>query len=323
MLTGPLVCIATPVGWLTMSRIVVSGATSWIGRQLATRLRDEATELLLIDDPAVITDEHTDIFPALLDDAASAYRLIDYRPDVIIHLQAIDRARTLGSDRAREATVIGAQGVFGAISRMGHEVTVVVKSDVAVYGAGPRNPSVFLESTTPRARRSSYGRDLASAERYATEALDGRNNISLMMLRFAKIVGPGVDNPLSRYFSLPVLPTRLGYDPRVQLLHEEDAVDALLHCVRNPKAGTFNIASSGVRYLGRIARSTKRHAQPFPERILRQVLKRAGTPLPSHLIAYLTYGLVMDTTAMRDVLGFEPNHTIEDAIASIAVRTAT
>jgi UDP-glucose 4-epimerase len=310
----------TTVGWMFMSRIVVTGATSWTGRQLAEPLGRRATDLLLVDSPAVITDEHTDVVAGDLDDARFARTLIDYRPDVVIHLQAIDRSRTLGSDRAREATVIGAQGVFGAISRMRHDVAVIVKSDVSVYGAGPRNPSVFLESTTPGARKSSYGRDLASAERYAIEALKNRKNASLSILRFAKIVGPRVNNPLSRYFSLPVLPTRIGYDPRIQLLHEQDAVDVLLHTVDRPVAGTFNIASDGIQYLGRIARRTKRYSQPLPERVLKQALKRAGTPLASHLLAYLTYGLVMDTSAMRDVLGFIPSRSLEEALASIAER---
>jgi UDP-glucose 4-epimerase len=301
-----------------MSRIVVTGATSWTGRQLAGPLAERATDLLLVDSPAVITDENPDVVSGDLDDASFARTLIDYKPDIVIHLQAIDRGKVLGSDRAREATVIGAQGVFGAISRMRHDVAVIVKSDVSVYGAGPRNPSVFLESTTPGARKSSYGRDLASAERYATETLLHRTNASLSILRFAKIVGPLVNNPLSRYFSLPVLPTRIGYDPRIQLLHEQDAVDAIVHTVDHPVPGTFNIASAGIQYLGRIARRTKRYSQPLPERVLKQALKRAGTPLPSHLLAYLTYGLVMDTSAMREVLGFTPSRTLEQALASIA-----
>ena len=117
-----------------------------------------------------------------------------------------------------------------------------------------------------------------------------------------------------------MLPTRIGYDPRIQLLHEQDAVDAIVHTVDQRIPGTFNIASAGVQYLGRIARRTKRYSQPLPERILKQALKRAGTPLPSHLLAYLTYGLVMDTSAMRNVLGFEPSRTLEEALASIAER---
>ena len=63
------------------------------------------------------------------------------------------------------------------------------------------------------------------------------------MLRFAPIFGTEVNNPLSRYLRLPLVPTRIGYDPRMQLISERDAVDALRHVVANPVNGVFNVAS--------------------------------------------------------------------------------
>ncbi len=47
--------------------------------------------------------------------------------------------------------------------------------------------------------------------------------IACCMLRFQPEIGADLDAPLVRYLSLPVVPTQLGYDPRLQLLDADDA----------------------------------------------------------------------------------------------------
>ena len=47
------------------------------------------------------------------------------------------------------------------------------------------------------------------------------------MLRLANFSGPTADTALTRYLAMPVVPTALGFDPRLQLLHEADAVEVL------------------------------------------------------------------------------------------------
>jgi len=41
------------------------------------------------------------------------------------------------------------------------------------------------------------------------------------------MIGPAMDTALSRYLAGPVVPTVLGRDARLQLLHEQDALGAL------------------------------------------------------------------------------------------------
>ncbi len=47
------------------------------------------------------------------------------------------------------------------------------------------------------------------------------------MFRFANFIGPTIDTALTRYLSLPVVPTAFGFDPRLQLIHEDDAIEIL------------------------------------------------------------------------------------------------
>ena len=54
-----------------------------------------------------------------------------------------------------------------------------------------------------------------------------RPDVAVCVLRFANILGPTADTPLADYFALPVLPTVLGYDPRLQFVHEDDVIEVL------------------------------------------------------------------------------------------------
>ena len=69
----------------------------------------------------------------------------DEKPDALIHLQTVDRSALLGGRRAHDEAVVGAQALFGAIRRCKTIKHVIVKSDLCVYGMGPRNPSVVFE----------------------------------------------------------------------------------------------------------------------------------------------------------------------------------
>src|SRR5207244_1812829 len=72
-----------------------------------------------------------------------------------------------------------------------------------------------------------------------------RHDVTLTILRFANFMGSQIETPLTRYFSLPVVPTPLGYDPRIQFVHEDDAVEVLYRAVREEHPGIFNVAGDG------------------------------------------------------------------------------
>jgi UDP-glucose 4-epimerase len=46
------------------------------------------------------------------------------------------------------------------------------------------------------------------------------------VLRLAPILGPTVNNYLTRYLGRRVVPTLMGFDPLMQFLHEVDALAA-------------------------------------------------------------------------------------------------
>jgi UDP-glucose 4-epimerase len=114
-----------------------------------------------------------------------------------------------------------------------------------------------------------------------------------------------------------VVPSVLGRDARLQLLHEQDALGALERATVAGRAGTFNIGASGIIMMSQAIRRSGRVALPVPRSALAAVdsLRRATsyTELDREQLNYLSYGRVMDTARMRNVLGYNPKWTTAEA----------
>ena len=104
-----------------MPTILVTGAATWVGGRLVQRLEARpGTTVVPVDELSPRVAFTTPLLKASLDTLEFARSVIDLRPDVVIHLQTLDRIAELGRVRSREGMVLGAQALFGAISRVRH-----------------------------------------------------------------------------------------------------------------------------------------------------------------------------------------------------------
>ena len=288
----------------------MTGASSWVGGRLIRSLESRAnTTVFAVDEIEPSVEFASGFHLSTLDVLELAEHVMSVQPTTVVHLQTLDRSAMVGPDHLQSSVVLGAQALFGALARSPGIQAVIVKSDAAVYGSGPRNPSVVRESTITRARPTSYERSLREVESSVVELEAELPHIAFTVLRFNPIVGSNIGNPLSRYLQLPIVPTLLGSDPRLQFVFEDDAVRALEHAVDNPTRGTFNIGGDGQLYLSRVLRLGKRINQRLPARQFEYatvVLRRLGISLPRHLANLIKYGRVTDTQLMKESLGFEP-----------------
>ena len=81
--------------------------------------------------------------------------------------------------------------------------------------------------------RGGFAKDSVEVEGYVRGFARRRPDVAVTTLRFANFLGPKVTTPLTSYFSLPVVPTVLGYDPRLQFVHEDDGLEVLLARARS------------------------------------------------------------------------------------------
>lgn len=304
-----------------MQRILVTGAATWTGGTLIGVLEQRVgVEVFAVDDQEPRVEFASDFQRLSLDRLSFARYLLDIEPTTVVHLQTVDRSGAVGGRRAHEESVVGAQALFGAIGRSRSVQRVIVKSDGAFYGTSPRNPSVLTEELAGRGQASQYERDLQDMEEFVRATEAAQEGTEFTVLRFAPIIGPNVSNPLSRYLTLPVMPTKMGFDPRLQFIHELDAVGAILHSIDADISGTFNIAARGQLFLSRVLRLGLRIPQPLPGRLFDSAIRglaRIDLVIPEHTVAMLKHGRVMDTALMIEALHFHPRFTCRQAVLSM------
>jgi UDP-glucose 4-epimerase len=290
---------------------------------------------MLAGDPAVDRVIGVDAVPPRGDRGDVRFVRADIRNPVIAKLIAREHVDTVvhlglvatpleggGRSSMKELNVIGTMQLLAACQKAPGVERLVVRSSTAVYGSSPRDPAMFSEEmTAKRSPRSGFGKDMVEVEGYVRGFVRRRPDVAVTLLRVASVVGPTTRTPLTEYLRLPVIPTVLGFDPRLQLLHEDDLLAAVLHATLEGVHGTFNIAGDGVVMLSQAARRLGRPTAPLPGMTLgavTAVLRRAGADFPTDQAAYLTYGRGVDTRRMREVLGFEPKHTTASALADFA-----
>jgi UDP-glucose 4-epimerase len=177
---------------------------------------------------------------------------------------------------------------------------------------------MFTERDQPQdLPASGYAKDAVEIEGYIRGFARRREDVDVTVLRFTNIIGPRIDTVLTRYFSLPVVPTVLGYDGRVQLLHEEDALAVLERAARAQLPGVVNVGGDGVLLLSQAIRRVGRIPVPIPEPAVATVgwlLRRAQlVDYSPEQTRFLSFGRVLDTTRLRLEFGFTPRWTTAQA----------
>jgi UDP-glucose 4-epimerase len=124
---------------------------------------------------------------------------------------------------------------------------------------------------------------------------------------------------MTGYFRLPVIPRVLGFDPRLQFLHEDDLLRVLRHAAVTGIPGTFNVAGDGLLTLSQAVRRLGKPSVSMPgfavSRLGATMRQARVSDFSPEQLGFLTYGRGVDTTRMRTELGFEPAFTTAEAFA--------
>jgi UDP-glucose 4-epimerase len=240
--------------------------------------------------------------------------------DTVVHLNLVT-SPTGSRASMKELNVIGTMQLLAACQRSPDMRKLVVRSSAAVYGSSPRDPAVYTEDDEPmEAPSSGYAKDAVEVEGYVRGLKRRRSDLTVSVARFANFLGPGVDSPLTRYLHMPVVPTVLGFDPRLQFVHEDDGVEVLRRLTLEDHPGTFNVAGDGVLLLSQALRRAGRPSMPMPATamsMLGDLGKRLGgmSGFSAELQRWLTYGRVIDTTRLAEELSWRPKYSTESAFA--------
>ena len=304
--------------------ILVTGVAGYWGARVATRLGKEAgLHVLGLDrEPPPQAIEGLDFCQADVRNPLLAVLLKTEQVDTVCHLAFVDTVQP--NEPAFDLNVVGTTKVLGACAEAGVR-KAVLKSSTAVYGARPSNAAFLTEEHALRgSKRSGTTRDLIEIETFCRDFCHRWPQVNLTILRFANIIGPTADTPLTRFLNMPQAPSLLGFDPRMQLIHEDDVVEAMAHAVLKDVPGIINIAAEDIIPLNKIRGLAGKRPISIPHLLAywgRDKLARHGQQAHEYMPIepdYLRYSWVADLRRMREELGFAPRHSAADALREFA-----
>jgi UDP-glucose 4-epimerase len=307
--------------------VLVTGVAGDLGRRFAAQLsRSPGVERVIGVDVVPPRGDlgETDFVRADIRNPVIAKVIVRERVDTVVHASVAATATFAGGrSSSKELNVIGTMQLLAACQQAPDVRKLVLKSSAAFYGASHRDPALFTENmTAKRLPGSGYAKDVTEVESYTRGFARRRPDVEVTTLRFANVIGPTITAAMTGYFRLPVIPTVLGFNPRLQFLHETDALDVLEHATLAEVPGTYNVAGDGVITLAQAVRRLGRPSLPLPGfalpafgSALRQTRVADFSP---EQVAFLTFGRGVDTTRMRSMLGFEPRFTTDEAFTDFA-----
>ena len=304
--------------------MLVTGVARWWGALLVQRLVEEpgVEEVVGID-----TDEpqhdlgdadflKLDIRHSLVGKLVRAVGI-----DTVVHTQVTVDFFDQDPRRAHETNVIGSLNLLAGLAGEDTPVRrVVLKSSAHVYGARHDLPGHLREDRRLAGNSShSFVRDIVETETNLRDFAVRNPDVETISLRFANSLNPEEPGPLARYFDLPVVPTVLGFDPVLQLVHRDDCIEALLRATLGSARGPFNIAGGNALPLTALLDGAgKVHAPLLPPAgaaLISGALARLGVAaLSPQLIDLLRWGRTLDTSRAERELGFR---TARDTMAAL------
>ncbi|MBA2522480.1 MAG: NAD-dependent epimerase/dehydratase family protein [Solirubrobacterales bacterium] len=309
-------------------RILITGIGNQWGTELARRLErhDDVEQVIGIDGTLPDADlEQTELLEADIRSPVLARLIPTTRADTVVHTGILWYPEPGKPARAlHDINVIGTLQLLAACERSPTVERIILRGSAAIYGCEAAGPSFFSEEmarTFPL--RTRFQRDIGELEEYFENFARRHPGIRCCMLRYQPEIGPGLNTPLTRYLSLPVVPTQLGFDPRLQLIHAEDATGALQAAAMNPVRGAVNVAPSGSVSLSRALRLAGRTQLPLPHQLFGPAMSRLGSHLGAGTlygdgVRMLRYGRGVDNRRMREELGFTPRFDATGAIRDFA-----
>lgn len=305
--------------------VMVTGVSRYLGSRMAR---------MLTDDPRIDRVIGVDVVPPRTDIGRAEFVRADIRNpiiskvinaasvDTVVHMGVIATPLQAGGRVSmKEINVIGTMQLLAACQKSPSVQRLVVKSTASIYGSGARDPAMFTEDVEPHhSPGSGWAKDSVEVESYVRGFGRRRPDVTVTTLRFANFIGPGVNTPMTAYFSLPLVPVVAGYDARLQFVHVDDGLRVLHQSATHDFPGTFNVAGDGIIALSQAIRLAGR--VPFP--ILPPVIGMAGRAMirsgladfSPEQVRFLTYGRGIDTTRLRESLNFTPEYTTRAAFES-------
>ncbi len=301
----------------TTRRVLVTGLSTYWGGRLAQALEafPEIEAIIGVDSEDPTRELERTEFVRVGNQHSLIQRIVRAAEiDTVIDTRLVVDSLVTPPRLAHENNVIGTMNILAACTGQDSPVRkFVFKSSAHWYGCNQDDPAFFTESMRrPHPARTPIERDVVDAEGAVAEFAEKHPERTVTILRFANVLGPAVRTSLTTLFSLPAVPMVLGFDPRMQLVHEDDVVHALEHAAFHYVPGVYNVAGDGVlafsEAISLVGKRPLPILPPWGTGLAAGPLRRLGMRFPDEMVNQLRYGRGLDNRKYK-ASGFRYGYT--------------
>lgn len=240
----------------------------------------------------------------------------DLGVEVVVHMDAA----TDGFETGRAAyarNVEATRSILDLSDRHPVIRRVVLKSHAVVYRVGLDLPVLVTEdhplNLSPNAPQ--YVRDRVEADLTACTRM-GLVDCEVVVLRCAEALAPGTGSQLYDYLNAPLTLRNVGFDPMVNVATTSDIVNAIEKATHGSGEGVFNIPGHDTLPLSVAAAKWGTRQVPLPGALIRPLYRLRHLTTGSTFEygihrQQMHFGLVLDGTRARKVLGYSPHNPVD------------
>jgi UDP-glucose 4-epimerase len=307
-------------------RVLVTGLSTYWGGRLAQALESfEHVEAIIgVDNQAPTRELERTEFVKVSNQHSLLERIVRAAEiDTVVDTRLVVNSLMAPPRLAHENNIIGTMNILAACTGPDSPVRkFVFKSSTHYYGAEQDDPAFFTEEMhRPHPPRTGLERDMVEAERTVGDFAQRNPDVTVTILRCANVLGPDVETAFTRMLQLPMVPMVLGFDPRLQFVHEDDVVHALEHAAFHVAPGIFNVAADGVLGLSEIidlvGKTPLPILPPWGTGIATGSLRRLGFRIPDEVVNQLRYGRGVDNRLFK-ATGFDYGYTSRESVLKLA-----
>lgn len=299
-------------------RVLVTGAASALGRVLCRRLHRQYDVLAI--DTRGFPDRPKDVEHHEVDLRRKAAQTLikKKKPELVVHIGPLhdERARLRGSGLLESTATL-----LKLVEQVGARKLVVLSSAL-LYGPSPTSAAFLSEDAALLGgQRHPRMADAIAVDMMVQSSFWKSPATETVILRPVHLIGPHLDNLVSRVLRQQHMPTLLGFDPMLQLLHEDDLVDAVALALQPGPRGVVNVVGPTQAPLSRILEARQITSWPLPAPLLAAALTRLGalrlTRVDERDLVHLKYSCLVDGRRAEKVLGFNARRALKDALADL------
>ena len=312
-----------------MMSVLVTGATTPIGERLVRSLLADTR----IDHVLAVGRQREEDALAFSRTTRLTYFQVDLRKSRRVQELLFGPARDLGVEcvvhlsehrssyaqgaRAYAQNVEAVRSILELSDRHPTIRRLVLKSDAVVYKVSLDLPVLVTEDhpLALDAGEPQFVRDRVEADLTACARM-GLADCEIVVLRCAEALAPGTGSQLYDYLAAPVALRPAGFDPMVNVATIADIVHALELATYGSGEGVFNVPGFDTLPLSITMQRWGTANVPMPGVLIRRLYTLRHWATGSDFSYGINrkrmhYGLVLDGTRAKSVLGYAPRHPVD------------